>query len=282
MTMNTTRDQSILTPAEVSNLVVTPLTQDSLAMQASTVVQSQTHEYRIPVVQDDPSASWVEEGEDISTSDQDLKEVTVTPRKVAGLTIITRELADDSTPEAATTVGKGLVRDLTRKVDEAFFGDLDSPAPSGLESLSNVHETSVSSWEDLDPFAEAINNAEAHNAKLNTFVTNPDTALKLAQLKIQEGSNQPLLGMDATESTDRQILGVRLLVSPYVADETVWGIDAEYVTTVIRRGGSNEAELVRDDSRYFESDRVALRAIMRVGFGFPHEKSIQKIILNES
>jgi hypothetical protein len=44
----------------------------------------------------------VAEGAEITPSDPKLPELTVTPAKVAGLTIISRELADDSSPAAAS------------------------------------------------------------------------------------------------------------------------------------------------------------------------------------
>ena len=70
---------------------------------------------------DDPTAAWVAEGAEIPRSDADLDEIVVTPRKVAGPTIISRELAEDSTPAATQVVGDGLPMDIATKVDSAFF-----------------------------------------------------------------------------------------------------------------------------------------------------------------
>jgi hypothetical protein len=47
----------------------------------------------------------------------------VTPPKVAGLTIISRELADDS-KTAAQVVGGGLARHIARRIDQAAFAGL--------------------------------------------------------------------------------------------------------------------------------------------------------------
>ncbi len=66
----------------------------------------------------DPTASWVAEGAGIVPCDPTLSELVVTPAKVAGLTIISRELADDSNPAAAQVVGQGLARDIARRVDK--------------------------------------------------------------------------------------------------------------------------------------------------------------------
>ena len=58
-----------------------------------------------------------------------------------------------------------------------------------------------------------------------------------------------------------------------VATGHVWALDQSRVFVVLRQ----DAELVVDASRYFESDRLGIRATMRIGFGFPHEQAVVKI-----
>ncbi len=100
-------------------------------------------------------------------------------------------------------------------------------------------------------------------------------AAKTGSVKEQSGSNKPLLGPDPTTPGRRQILGVPLLTSPYVptTNNVVWGISAQYAYLVVRE----EAEVELDRSVFFTSDRVAVRAIVRLGFGFPHPASLVKI-----
>src|SRR6478735_8466218 len=43
---------------------------------------------RIPVVNTDPTTGWTQEGQEITPSDADVDELVVTPKKLAGLTII--------------------------------------------------------------------------------------------------------------------------------------------------------------------------------------------------
>jgi HK97 family phage major capsid protein len=68
----------------------------------------------------------VAEGAEITPSDPTLQELVVTPPKVAGLTIVSREMADDSDPAAAQVVGDGLARDIARRIDQAAFAGLAS------------------------------------------------------------------------------------------------------------------------------------------------------------
>ena len=261
-------DGPILTPAQVHELIVRPVMAMSVAAQVAQVVQTDASAYRFPVVKSDPVAQWVEEGEEIPPSDAELDEVLVQPAKLAGLSIITRELAEDSSPEAQQAVGNGLARDIARKLDAAFFGSRGGSLvqPAGLGDLPGPMLAAVSGpFTNTDVFASAVGGAELLGSTVGAFVTDPTTALSLALVKKAAGSNEPLLGTDATEPGLRRILGIPLLVSPSVQPDTVWGIPSGQAFLVIRAGTRIEV----DRSVFFTSDRVAVKATMRVGFGFP-------------
>ena len=114
--------------------------------------------------------------------------------------------------------------------------------------------------------------------QVSSFVANPADALALSQLKESTSSIRPLLGSDATSATRRVVLGVPLLVSSAVTAGTVWGIPKERAVIVRRK----DVELDVDTSAYFTSYRTAVRAIMRVGFGFTDPATIQKVVLSET
>lgn len=162
MTLLTTNSGGILRPEDVGDLIVRPVSQASRAFLVSTVVHTESKDYRLPIVAADPSAAWVPEGGEIPITDADVDELIVTPKKVAGLTVVSRELAEDSSPEATQTVGDGLARDIAKKIDAAFFGDTTTNGPSGLRALAGVTMVDATGpVVDLDVFAEAI--AEAEN-----------------------------------------------------------------------------------------------------------------------
>lgn len=275
MPMSTVNGAPILTDAQVADLLVTPVQHLSIAAQVARVVTISTGSFRIPMVTADPSAAWVAEGQEIPVSDAELAELTVSPSKVAGLTIVTRELADDSSPEAAETVGQGLARDIARKLDQAFLGALPAPAPAGLGSVTGVTTVAApTDWADADPFSEAVYAAEGVNANIGAWLAHPDDALALATVKESSGSNKALLTPDATQGGRRVIGGIPLLTSPYATPGTVWGIDPATALIVVRDG----AEVTADRSVFFTSDRVAVRATMRVGLAFPHAAALVKIV----
>lgn len=273
-TYTTTANVSGLLPDDYGDLVVQPVIAGSVFAQIANIITTESTEYRVPIVTADPTASWVAEGAEITPSDPTIQELVITPPKVAGLTIISKELADDSRPEAAAVVGMGLARDIARKIDQAAFAGLASPAPAGLSTLSGVQSyVNASAFSNLDFAAQAISKAETVGAQVTAFVTSPATALALATIKEATGSNKPVLGSDPTQPTGRSILGVPLFVSPFVAANTVWAVDRSRIYLVVRTNATIEA----DRSVYFTSDRVAVKATMRAGFGFVHAAALVKV-----
>jgi HK97 family phage major capsid protein len=267
MTLLTTGDgASILRPEEVEALIVQPLMRDSIATTVSTVIQTNSHSVRFPVVQTDPTTAWTQEGQEIAVSDVAVDEINCVPSALKGLTIVSAELADDSDPAALDVVGQGLVRDLQKRLDSAFFGDTTTHGPAGLESLTGVQLVDAGSvFDNLDPFAEAISLAEQVGATLTAFVGNPADLLTLATIKVADTWEQPLLGVDPSSPTKRSAQGVPLYWSPAVPAGRIWGIPKAKVFAVLRLPVS----VVTDRSAYFSSDRL--------GFAFPHEQAIIKI-----
>lgn len=281
MTLTTVNSGGILRPEDVGDLIVRPVARASVAFQVSTVVQTASKEYRLPIVAADPSASFVAEGAEIPLTDQSIDELIVEPKKVAGLSVCSRELANDSSPEATQTIGDGLARDIAKKVDAAYFGNTTANGPAGLRALSGVTEIDgTAGLGDLDIFAEALAESENVGGSITSFVASPTVALALAQLKqySSAGSNLPLLQPDPTQPTRRLIQGVPLVVSPAVGNDVIWAIPQPFSYVVLRE----DVEVVADSSAFFTSDRIGVRATMRVAWGFPHPASVVKIVLSES
>lgn len=263
-----------LLPDEIGVLITQPVRQLSVGLRVSTVVTTTAHEYRVPVVLGDAGAAWVPEGGEIAPSDADFDEIVVRPQKVAGLSIISRELAEDSAPSAQALVGEGLAQSIATAVDSAFFGITVTNGPNGLLSVTGVSIVDTGGTiANTDPFAEALSKAETVGAQVTSFVAHPSTVLTLSKVKKQSGSNEPLLGYDASRPTQRQVLGIPLIPSAAVAAGDVWAVPQGKVVIVLR----DDVRLEVDRSRYFESDRVGIKATMRVGVAFPHPAAIVRL-----
>lgn len=275
MTVTTTTGAGLLGPEDLRPLLFVPFEVNSLAVDVATVEYTPSHRFRIPKVTADPSAEWVAEGEEITPTTPTLAEVVVTPSKVAGLTVASRELVRDSANgQGAEQIGYGLARDIARKVDQAFFGNLAAPAPKGLGSLTGVVAVAqAATISTTDAFTEGVYKAAEKDATLTHWILNPADAQALAQAKEGTTSARGLLQPDPTQAGRRTIEGLPILTSKHVAPRTIWGIDKTQCLIVIREDATVEA----DSSAFFTSDRVAVKATMRVGLGFTNPAGVVKI-----
>ena len=275
---------SVLTGEQVGPLVIEPLSRESIALAVSTIAKTDAATFRIPRITDDPSAEWLEPNTEIQASEATGDNLTITPAKVAGISYVANELANDSDPQAAGIIGQRLAVDIARKIDRAFFGaiitddadpDYNAVRPRGLQSiagdgLNNVDATPTGG---LDAYIDALAAAESEGVELTSWALNPTDAATLAKVKTGTGSNVLLLGGGAENGPSRTILGIPVRTSPAVPAGTAWGIPQARTFVVLR----NDTEVVIDRSARFAFDQTAIRAICRVGFGFPHARGIVRI-----
>lgn len=275
MTMLQTNANEAYLAAHVDELIIQPVMEASIAMQVATVVQvsEAADRFSVPIVTDDPTAAWTAEGDPIDPSDATLDQTGDYFHALKGLTKMSNELVDDADPAVLQIVGDGLSRDVARKIDQSFFGAGGGLAPTGLEAVTNVTNVADGGYVDLDPFAEAISEAENLGTIINSWVTDPATALALAQLKDQSDSLRPLLGTDPNQPGRRTPLGIPLFVSPYVTPGVVWGIPKPRVLIGLRKG----TDIQISTEAYFGNDMTAIRVVSRVTFVYPHEAAIIRI-----
>lgn len=274
MSTLTTNTAAAWTPADILELVVQPVAQESIAARLGLYRPGLSSDsLRVPLVTADPSASWVPEGAEIPVSESQLGETDTPYFKLAGLSVISRELAEDSSPSAAQEIGNGLVRDIARKLDGAMFAAQSLPnAPSGLGTLTGATEIAApAEWANLDPFKTAKLRAASLGTSISGFVVNDADAEKLLVLKEGTTSNRDLIDSDGTAF---MISGTPVIPTPYVPAGTAWGIPSERVIVGVRE----DANVSVDTSAFFTSDRVAIRATMRVAFAFTHPAAVMKIV----
>ena len=88
--------------------------------------------------------------------DPTLDEVNVVPSKLAGLVVISNELANDSSPAALQVVGDGLVRDLAAARSMRRTSATPPPTdPTAWGSLTVSTAPNGGAWATLDAFEAA-------------------------------------------------------------------------------------------------------------------------------
>jgi HK97 family phage major capsid protein len=119
--------------------------------------------------------------------------VEVIPTKTAGLTPISNELAEDSTPAAVDLIAAGLSNQITRAIDGAYLANTTAKGPNGLLSIGYTGVDTGASLANLDPFIAARYAAKSNGSDLTSWIMAPAQAEALSKLKVASGSNQSLI-----------------------------------------------------------------------------------------
>ena len=263
----------LLRAVDTGPLIETPWRAASVALATTTNVDTDSSEWRVPVLQSDVTSAYVNENEDIALSDPALDECRVTPKKLASATRLSREAAEDSTPATAAVVGTSISADLAYRTDISFLAASTPKGPPGLGSLVGNGAQAVTvtgTISDLDPFIEAIGKLEAHGAQATCFIADSRTWTALALLRQFDGathSNVPLLGVDPSAPQKRSIQGVPCysLREGCLDVGLIWAFDKSKVFTVIRSG----VQLAISSEALFLADALLIRATTRLAWAFP-------------
>lgn len=248
-------------PEDFGRLIDQVVDAKSIAAQVSTVTPISGATASFPMLSADPATAWYAEGSEIALTDPTLTEVTVVPRKVAGLTQVSNEAVADSSPNIATQVGQSLARSIAKGIDAAYFGNTVTNGPSGLQSVaySTVEVDSATTFAPAN-LASAKFVAMQNGAEITHFVLGAELAEKLMTTP-QSDSTSALMFNEGVRD-GMTLAGATILVSPHVAAGEFWAIDQSQVLLVRREG----TEVVTDGSAAFAYDSVQVRATARVDF----------------
>lgn len=147
----------------------------------------------------DPTPAWRAEAATIAESDPTFGRVTLTPRSLAVIVKVSRELLEDSLnlqTELPRVIAAAMAVELDRV---AFFGTGTAPQPRGIVNTTGVntiaHNAALS---DFSPLVSARTKVlEANAAGVTAFVMSPRDEGNLANLK--DSTAQPLRQPKAIE-----------------------------------------------------------------------------------
>lgn len=231
---------------------------DALVLTAATVVgqiEGDEPAIRVPWVDDDGTAGFVPEGEEIPESNGTLTETVITTGKVAQLGKFSREQL--AQPGAADMLARAMSRAVVRKADQAFLAN--ATAPTGLLNLPGTLDAGTLGTS-LDALTDAFAGIEVDGGLGTHIIAAPDAWAALSKMKTAADANAPLLGA-GTEQTERRILGRPVLVTPAMPPGELLVVDRDSILAA-----AGELQLARDESVYFTSDSVAIRATLRLGW----------------
>ena len=219
----------------------------------------------IPKLSGGATAYWVEEGVDVTESDQSTGAVLLTPKTVGARTKITRKLLKQSSPDAEMLVRDDLTKVCALAGDKAgFSGSGSSGEPTGIVNVSGIGAVDYGAgviFDDVVDMETEVNTDDALEGTLH-YVTTP--ALKGAMKKTDEGTdtgvriwrNEEINGYPAHTTTQM------------VANEIIFG---NYADLMI--GGWGVMDIKVDDVTLIASGGIQIVVLQDLDIAVRHPES---------
>ncbi|MCL1869770.1 MAG: phage major capsid protein [Promicromonosporaceae bacterium] len=182
----------------------------------------------------DGVAGFVPEGDEIEIDNPELDEVVIATGKVAKLARLSNEQYHQSA--TAPMIARSFGRSLTAAADAAYIAAPNPAAPAltppgGLLNASGIVDGGVIDG-NLDALVAGIAEVEGNLAQPTHIVASPEAWGRLRQLRVGTDYNATLLGA-GTEDAARVLLGLPVLVSPFITGSTLMVLDKSAIVSAI-------------------------------------------------
>jgi HK97 family phage major capsid protein len=251
------------------------------------------HSVKVPLVNSSVSVGTVAEATTITPSDPGLSNITLTPKKLAALTIVDREAIEDSNPALLAVVENSLTRDFAVALDaQLVAGDGTGQNLTGLTGLAGTtsgaatgtNGGSLSATAGFGYLADTLGAYEAANA-------DPDKAAWLMHSrtwasirKISDAQSRPILAADPTQALRPTLFGKPVYISNSIPTAQTVGTSSDCSTLILADfsqiviAAARQLELVMSTDAYFATDQVGLRITGRYDIGSPQPAAIVKTV----
>lgn len=288
---NTNTQGGFLVPevwgAKLYELIVAKSTAIALCEQAT--MTSDTLFF--PKVTTASTAYFVAEAGTITDSQPVFAQLTLTPKKVAGITTLSSEVMEDSNPSVMEVVTQRLAEDIALKIDsEIYNGTTTTNGYLGFRASTTVSSVTLDGEISTDAISNAIEKLQSENIEPTDLVIHPKLLNKLRKLKTTTaaGNNEPLLNMFTFASAPLatgvvgKIWGVNVILTtqlPVNLTGTVTGFTQNLTDAVLVARGkcgifARRREINMNRFYVIETDSWKLQANMRAAFSINYEKAV--------
>lgn len=258
-------DTNSFAPADISPA--------ALVLQTSTIsghVAGDAQTVRCAFIRD-ATAGFVPEGDEIPEDNPELDETIVYTGKLAQLARISNEQygQDQTAPMLANSFGMA----IKRAADAAYLAqpaptDGHNP-PAGLLNVPGVINVGEIAG-NLDALVDGIAFLEVNESHPTHIIASPLAWGYLRKFKTGETYNSTLLGAGTTDAT-RMLLGLPVLVSPWIPGDTLLVLDKSVIISAI-----GDVVVATSEHAAFTADSVVLRATWRFGFNATRPERLAK------
>ncbi|GAB2562819.1 phage major capsid protein [Leucobacter ruminantium] len=259
-------DKNIFNPADA--------VPDALILQHSTiggVIEGDAPALRVAYVTDD-TAQFTAEGAEIPEADPGLDEVLVYTAKVTQLVRISNEqYRQDGT---AGELSQSVQRAIMKKADQAFLTQTApvSPAvapPAGILNISGIENGGAVDG-NLDALVDLLAQLESNGGTPTGIILDPLAWASLRKFKTATGSELTILGA-GTNDAQKMLLDLPVTVSNALTANSGLVVDQSAVASAV-----GPVNVATDESAYFTTDGVALRATWRIGWNLVRPNRVGK------
>jgi len=170
----------------------------------------------IPALNDKSTAYWVAENSAPTEGAPTVRQITMSPKTVAGYIDLSRKLMIQSSPSAESMFRNDLVNQIALAIDRVGINGGGSNEPTGILQTTGIGSIAIGTNGGAPTWASLVNlvrEVSADNADVGAlgFLSNPETLAKLrSTVRVASTDSQMLLG-DKNELFGHRVIGTNLV-----------------------------------------------------------------------
>lgn len=157
----------------------------------ATVLDNLVGDNDIPKQTASSTAQWVAEDGEITATDADFDDVSLTPKTVGAITSYSRRTLINAVPSIEDIVRRDLASVVANAIDlQALIGDGGGNRPTGVVNAAGVHELSLAgpTWAEVLAFIAEVQGADADIGSMGWTMTPAAVAKFRSTPKVTNGS----------------------------------------------------------------------------------------------
>ena len=189
--VGTDTEGGFLVPDEFEKKLISALEEENVFRPLATKIQTSSGDRKIPVITQKGEATWMEEEEAYTLSDDAFGQIALSAYKVGTAIKISEELLNDSVFDLPSYIAKEFARRIGTKEEEAFLIGDGKGKPTGIFAATGGAEngaTTTGATITFDDVIELFYSLKSPYRKKAVWVLNEQTVKALRKIKDNTGN----------------------------------------------------------------------------------------------